>query len=139
MSQRPSNEAQSAAPASGPIEALYQLKGKRLWGTIAGVLLGMLLAALDQTIIATALPRIVSDLGGLDKLSWVVTAYMVTSTAGVPIWGKLSDLFGRRWFFITGLLIFIAGSALTGLAQSMETLIAFRAVQGIGGGMMFGI
>ena len=138
MSQRPSDDAQSA-PASGPIEALYQLKGKRLWGTIAGVLLGMLLAALDQTIIATALPRIVSDLGGLDKLSWVVTAYMVTSTAGVPIWGKLSDLFGRRWFFITGLLIFIAGSALTGLAQSMETLIAFRAIQGIGGGMMFGI
>ncbi|MEE9286229.1 MAG: MDR family MFS transporter [Dehalococcoidia bacterium] len=139
MSQRPSDDAQSAAPASGPVEALYQLKGKRLWGTIAGVLLGMLLAALDQTIIATALPRIVSDLGGLDKLSWVVTAYMVTSTAGVPIWGKLSDLFGRRFFFITGLLIFIAGSALTGLSQTMVQLIIFRAVQGVGGGMMFGI
>ncbi len=138
-----------APPTSGPaghpdgppngLAALQQLQGLKLYGTIGGVLLGMLLAALDQTIVSTALPRIVSDLGGLDKLAWVVTAYMLTSTAGVPIWGKLSDIFGRRWFYIAGMVIFMAGSALTGAAQNMEQLIAYRGLQGIGGGMMFGL
>ena len=119
--------------------ALVEIKGRQLYLTILGVLLGLLLAALDQTIVATALPRMVADLGGLDKLAWVVTAYMLTSTAGVPIWGKLSDLYGRRRFFIAGLILFIAASMLTGTAQSMNQLIAFRALQGVGGGMMFGL
>src|SRR5919201_3083313 len=78
--------------------------------------------------------RIVSDLGGLDKLSWVVTAYLLTSTASTPLWGKVSDLYGRRLIFQVAICIFLAGSALSGLSQSMTQLIGFRALQGIGGG-----
>lgn len=101
-----------------------------------GVFLGMLLGALDQTIVGTAMPRIVSELGGLNMLSWVFTAYMLGSTAIVPIYGKLSDIYGRKWFFISGIIIFILGSALSGLSQSMTQLIIFRGLQGIGGGAM---
>jgi EmrB/QacA subfamily drug resistance transporter len=99
-----------------------------------GLMLGMLLAALDQTIVATALPTIVGDLGGLNHLSWVVTAYLLTSTAVTPLWGKLSDLYGRRGAFQAAIASFLAGSALSGLAQNMGQLIAFRAIQGLGGG-----
>src|SRR5262245_18129422 len=99
----------------------------------------MLLAALDQSIVGTALPRIVSDLGGLDHLSWVVTAYLLTSTAATPLWGKISDLYGRRLIFQLAILIFLVGSALCGLSQNMPELIAFRAFQGIGGGGLFAI
>ncbi|MCH7554377.1 MAG: MFS transporter, partial [Chloroflexi bacterium] len=134
-----SSESPSGPTPSGPPPALMELKGKRLFVVISGVLLGMALAALDQTIVATALPQIVSDLGGLDRIAWVVTAYMLTSTAGIPVWGKLSDMFGRRWFFITGLIIFMVGSMITGTAQTMNQLIIFRGIQGLGGGMMFGI
>jgi EmrB/QacA subfamily drug resistance transporter len=101
---------------------------------IAGLMLGMLLAALDQTIVATALPTIVGDLGGLNHLAWVVTAYLLTSTAVTPLWGKLSDLYGRRGTFQAAIAVFLAGSMLSGLSQSMGELIAFRAVQGLGGG-----
>src|SRR5882762_10790604 len=94
----------------------------------------MLLAALDQTIVATALPRIVSDLGGLEHLSWVVTSYLLASTASTPLWGKLGDLYGRRRLFQICIVIFLIGSALAGLSQNMIQLIAFRAVQGLGGG-----
>jgi EmrB/QacA subfamily drug resistance transporter len=104
-----------------------------------GVMAGMLLFALDQGIVGTALPRIVSDLGGLDKLSWVVTAYLLTSTASTPLWGKISDLYGRRLIFQVAICIFLAGSALAGLSQNMGQLIAFRALQGIGGGGLFAI
>jgi EmrB/QacA subfamily drug resistance transporter len=104
-----------------------------------GVMAGMLLAALDQGIVGTALPRIVSDLGGLDKLSWVVTAYLLTSTAVTPLWGKISDLYGRRVIFQTAIVIFLIGSALCGLSQNMPELILFRAMQGIGGGGLFSI
>jgi MFS family permease len=97
-------------------------------------MLGMLLAALDQTIVATALPTIVGDLGGLNHLSWVITAYLLTSTAVTPLWGKLSDLYGRRRTFQAAIAIFLAGSMLSGLAQNMGELIAFRALQGLGGG-----
>jgi len=100
----------------------------------SGLLLGMLLAALDQTIVATALPTIVSDLGGLDHLSWVVTAYLLTTTISTPIYGKLGDLFGRKRLFQTAIVIFLTGSVLCGLAPSMVALIAFRAVQGLGAG-----
>ncbi|MFJ7899171.1 DHA2 family efflux MFS transporter permease subunit [Streptomyces sp. NPDC096198] len=94
----------------------------------------MFLAALDQTIVATALPTIVSDLGGLQHLSWVVTAYLLASTAATPLWGKLGDQFGRKKLFQGAIVIFLVGSALCGTAQNMPELIAFRAVQGLGGG-----
>jgi EmrB/QacA subfamily drug resistance transporter len=100
------------------------------------VMSGMLLAALDQTIVSTALPRIVSELHGLKDLSWVVTAYLLTSTISVPISGKLSDIFGRKRLFLLAILIFVTGSALSGLSQNMTELIGFRALQGIGAGML---
>lgn len=102
--------------------------------SIGALLLGMLLAALDQTIVSTALPTIVSDLGGLDHLSWVVTAYLLAATAATPLWGKLGDQYGRKRLFQTAIVIFLLGSALCGAAQDMAQLIAFRAVQGLGGG-----
>ncbi|MFC8422698.1 DHA2 family efflux MFS transporter permease subunit [Streptomyces sp. NPDC057236] len=102
--------------------------------SIGALLLGLLLAALDQTIVATALPTIVSELGGLEHLSWVVTAYLLASTAATPLWGKLGDQYGRKRLFQTAIVIFLVGSALCGAAQDMPQLIAFRALQGLGGG-----
>ncbi|MFF3762685.1 DHA2 family efflux MFS transporter permease subunit [Streptomyces sp. NPDC001922] len=101
---------------------------------IGALLLGMLLAALDQTIVSTALPTIVSELGGLNHLSWVVTAYLLASTAATPLWGKLGDQYGRKKLFQAAIVLFLIGSALCGVAQNMPELIAFRAVQGLGGG-----
>ncbi|MGW1511331.1 DHA2 family efflux MFS transporter permease subunit [Streptomyces sp. NPDC002394] len=101
---------------------------------IGALLLGMLLAALDQTIVSTALPTIVSELGGMEHLSWVVTAYLLASTAGTPLWGKLGDQYGRKKLFQGAIALFLVGSALCGIAQNMPQLIAFRAVQGLGGG-----
>ncbi|QGZ48732.1 DHA2 family efflux MFS transporter permease subunit [Streptomyces sp. QHH-9511] len=101
---------------------------------IGALLLGMLLAALDQTIVSTALPTIVSELGGMEHLSWVVTAYMLAATAATPLWGKLGDQYGRKKLFQTAIVLFLIGSALCGIAQNMPQLIAFRAVQGLGGG-----
>jgi EmrB/QacA subfamily drug resistance transporter len=98
------------------------------------LMLGMFLAALDQTIVSTALPTIVGDLGGLNHLSWVVTAYLLASTVSTPIYGKLGDMYGRKPIFLTAILIFLAGSMLAGLSQSMAELISFRAIQGIGAG-----
>ncbi len=100
------------------------------------VMSGMLLAALDQTIVSTALPRIVSELHGLSELSWVVTAYLLTSTITVPISGKLSDIFGRKKLLLLGIFVFVAGSILSGLSQNMTELIGFRALQGIGAGLL---
>ncbi|HEV2257004.1 MAG TPA: MFS transporter [Streptosporangiaceae bacterium] len=100
----------------------------------AALMLAVLLAALDQTIVATALPTIVSDLGGLSHLSWVVTAYILATTATTQVWGKLGDQYGRKYLFIAAIVIFLIGSALSGLSHSMFELIAFRAIQGIGGG-----
>ncbi|MEU6891984.1 MFS transporter [Streptomyces sp. NPDC046557] len=101
---------------------------------IGALLLGLLLAALDQTIVSTALPTIVSELGGMEHLSWVVTAYMLASTAATPLWGKLGDQYGRKKLYQGAIVIFLIGSALCGLAQNMPQLIAFRALQGLGGG-----
>src|ERR1700754_3500619 len=98
------------------------------------IMLATLLAALDQTIVATALPQIVSDLHGFEALSWVVTAYLLATTVTVPLYGKLSDLYGRRRLFVVSISIFLVGSALCGTAQSMGELTAFRALQGIGAG-----
>jgi EmrB/QacA subfamily drug resistance transporter len=105
--------------------------------TFAGLLLTMLLASLDQTIVATALPTIVGELGGLDQLSWVVTAYLLGATVTMPLWGRASDLHGRKALFIAAIAVFLAGSALSGMAGSLGQLIAFRALQGTGaGGLM---
>ncbi|PRC47405.1 MFS transporter, partial [Mycobacterium sp. ITM-2017-0098] len=98
------------------------------------VVLGMLLAALDQTIVATALPTVVADLGGAGHQSWVVTSYLLASTIATAIVGKLGDLFGRKMIFGSAVLFFLAGSIVCGLASSMEMLVAARALQGIGGG-----
>src|SRR6188472_4015186 len=100
----------------------------------AAIMLATLLAALDQTIVATALPQIVSDLQGFEDLSWVVTAYLLATTVTVPLYGKLSDLYGRRRLFVVSISIFLLGSALCGTAQTMGELIAFRALQGVGAG-----
>lgn len=102
--------------------------------SIGALLLGLLLAAVDQTIVSTALPTIVSDLGGLAHLSWVVTAYLLASTAATPLWGKLGDQYGRKKLFQTAVVIFLVGSVLCGTAQDMTQLIGFRALQGLGGG-----
>ena len=110
------------------------LTHKQILIVFGGLMAGMLLAALDQTIVSTALPTIVGEFGGLNHLSWVVTAYLLTSTAATPIFGKVSDLYGRRRIFQFAILTFLVGSVLAGLAQNMGQLIAFRAIQGIGGG-----
>jgi EmrB/QacA subfamily drug resistance transporter len=103
---------------------------------LSGVILAMLLSSLDQTIVSTAMPTIVQELSGLEHISWVFTAYMLGSTVTVPIYGKLSDLFGRRNLYLLGIVIFLAGSVLCGLSQNMSQLIFFRGLQGIGGGAM---
>ena len=108
---------------------------RRGFGVVLGALmLVMLLASLDQTIVSTALPTIVGDLGGLEHISWVVTAYLLAITVVTPLYGKLGDLYGRKVVLQGALVLFLIGSALCGLAQGMTELIAFRAIQGLGGG-----
>ncbi len=116
---------------------LSQITNSQKVLVMIGVMLGLLLAALDQTIVSTALPRIVQDLKGLEHLSWVVTAYLLTSTVTVPIYGKLSDIFGRKFLFLGAIVVFMLGSALSGISQDMTQLILFRGLQGIGGGALF--
>jgi EmrB/QacA subfamily drug resistance transporter len=122
----PSHIAPTTPPAALPRGQLLAL--------FAGLLLAMLLAALDSTIVATALPTIVGELGGLERLSWVVTAYLLAQTVVIPLYGKLGDLYGRKIVLQTAIVIFLAGSALCGLSESMMSLIVFRIVQGLGGG-----
>ena len=119
----------SAATRTAPVTA-----APRVRVIFAALMLVLLLASLDQTIVATALPTIVGDLGGISKLSWVVTAYLLASTVVGPLYGKLGDLYGRKIVLQVAIVIFLAGSALCGLSQSMTELIAFRALQGLGGG-----
>ncbi|MBE3561166.1 MAG: MFS transporter, partial [Ktedonobacteraceae bacterium] len=104
--------------------------------TMLGVLMVMLLASLDQTIVSTAMPRVIADLQGFDRYTWVATAYLLASTVMVPIYGKLSDLLGRKPLFLFGVVVFLIGSALSGASQSMNQLIIFRAFQGIGAGAL---
>jgi EmrB/QacA subfamily drug resistance transporter len=118
-----------AAPGAGGT-----LTHRQVLVVLVGLLLGMLLAALDQTIVATALPTIVGDLHGLNHLSWVVTAYLLTSTVSTPLYGKISDLYGRKNIFQAAIVIFLVGSILSGLSQNMGELIGFRALQGLGAG-----
>jgi EmrB/QacA subfamily drug resistance transporter len=112
---------------------------RQIYAVLGALMCGMLLAALDQTIVATSLPTIVGDLGGLNQLSWVVTSYLLASTVSTPLYGKLGDLYGRKSLFQLAIVIFIIGSMLAGLSQNMVELIGFRAIQGIGaGGLMVG-
>jgi EmrB/QacA subfamily drug resistance transporter len=115
----------------------YRFTIGRTLAIYAGLMVTLLLAALDQTIVATALPRIVGDLGGLTQYSWVFTAYMLTSTVTVPLYGKLGDAYGRKRLFLFAIVAFLIGSALCGAATSMTQLVLFRAVQGIGAGGLF--
>ena len=127
----------AVSPNEPPTPTSYQhLQGRQLMIAMSGLLLGLLLSALDSTIVGTAMPRIVADLGGLEHYAWVATAYLLTSTAAVPIFGKLSDIYGRKWFYIGGMVGFMAASALCGLSQSMTQLIAFRGLQGVFGGIL---
>ncbi|WP_328897326.1 MFS transporter [Streptomyces sp. NBC_00236] len=113
---------------------------RRIRLVFVGLMLTLLLAALDQMIVATALPKIVGELHGLEKMSWAVTAYLLASTIGLPIYGKLGDLFGRKSVFQFAIVVFVVGSALAGWSRTMDELIAFRAIQGVGGGgLMIGV
>lgn len=124
----------ASVSATTPTPGAGDLSRRTLWLAIGALLLGMLLAALDQTIVSTALPTIVSELGGMEHLSWVVTAYLLASTAATPLWGKLGDQYGRKTLYQSAIVIFLIGSALCGIAQDMPQLIGFRALQGLGGG-----
>ncbi|WAM00473.1 MFS transporter [Streptomyces sp. Je 1-369] len=128
-------------PPPAPHEpAAEHLSPGRVRMVFVGLMLALLLAALEQMIVATALPKIVGELHGLDKMSWAITAYLLTSTIGLPIYGKLGDLFGRKGVFQFAIVVFVIGSALAGWSRSMEQLIAFRALQGVGaGGLMIGV
>jgi len=127
------------APEAPAEHEFTKVEHRRILVILGALMLGMFLAALDQTIVATALPTIAGDLHGLNHLSWVVTAYLLTATISTPLWGKLGDLYGRKNLFQLSILIFLAGSMLSGLSPHMVELIAFRAVQGIGaGGLMVG-
>ncbi|MDQ6661235.1 MAG: MFS transporter, partial [Chloroflexota bacterium] len=123
--------AQQPPPSNGGGRRIH---GVALISVLAALMLTLLLEALDQTIVGTALPRIVGELQGFDRYTWVVTAYLLASTTMIPIVGKLSDQFGRKWFFVVGVVIFLLGSALSGASQTMNQLIAFRALQGLGAG-----
>jgi len=119
-----------------PPIGLRSLPRKQIIITFAGVMLAMFLASLDQTVVGTAMPRIISDLGGFSKYTWVTTAYIITSAVTVPITGKLTDIYGRKFFYIGGLVIFVLGSILCGLSNTMNQIIIFRGLQGIGAGIM---
>jgi EmrB/QacA subfamily drug resistance transporter len=128
-----------ATVAAQPNDAPVHVSNRARIEILIAVLLGLFLSALDQTIVGPILPRIVSELHGVDYYTWVVTAYLLTSTVTVPIYGKLSDLFGRRPMLMIGIGLFLFGSVLSGLSQTMWQLIAFRAIQGLGAGALFPI
>jgi MFS family permease len=132
-------ELMTGRPLAAPAISQQGYTQRQVLVIFGALLLGLLLAALDQTIVATALPTIVGELGGLEHLSWVVTAYLLTSTVSAPLYGKLGDLYGRKPLFQIAIAIFLVGSALSGLSQGMIELILFRAVQGLGaGGLIVG-
>ncbi len=125
---------QSPEITGGPGQAMLGLSHRRVLLIISALMLGMLLAALDQTIVSTALPTIVGDLGGGAHIAWVVTAYLLAATVSTPLWGKLGDQYGRKIFFQAAIVIFLVGSIFSGLSHTLVELIMFRAVQGLGGG-----
>lgn len=129
----------TTAPAPPPAEP-PQLGPRQVRLVFFGLMLALLLAALEQMIVATALPKIVGELHGLDKMSWAITAYLLMATVGLPVYGKLGDLLGRKGVFQFAIVVFVVGSALAGWSRTMDQLIAFRALQGVGaGGLMIGV
>ncbi|MEV6996709.1 MFS transporter [Streptomyces sp. NPDC093982] len=135
------DETVTAPPQQAPPQDVdSQLSPRRVRLVFFALMLALLLAALEQMIVATALPKIVGELHGLDKMSWAITAYLLTATVGLPIYGKLGDLLGRKGVFQFAIVVFVIGSALAGRAETMDQLIAYRAVQGVGaGGLMIGV
>jgi EmrB/QacA subfamily drug resistance transporter len=119
-----------------PDKPLLEMSSKRRWAVTAGVMTGMFIAALEATVVGTAMPTVIASLGGLNHYSWVFSAYLVTSTVTVPVWGKLSDLYGRRLLYQIGIAVFLIGTLLSGLSASMTQLIVFRAIQGLGAGAL---
>ena len=126
----------TASPAASAQPAFTH---RQIMVILIGLMSGMFLAALDQTIVATSIRTIADDLDGLSLQAWATTAYLITSTISTPLYGKLSDLYGRRPFFVAAISIFIVGSALCGLADSMYQLAAYRALQGVGAGGLFSL
>jgi EmrB/QacA subfamily drug resistance transporter len=126
---REANSAETESP-------ILVMSPRRRWAVTIGVMTGMFLAALEATVVGTAMPTVIASLGGLNHYSWVFSAYLITSTVTVPVWGKLSDLYGRRLLYQIGITVFLIGSVLSGIATSMEQLIAFRAIQGLGAGAL---
>jgi len=132
--------ARTAQPEqAAKVSGFHTLTRQQLIGTMTGLMLTLLLAALDQTIVGTAMPRIIAQLNGFDRYAWVTTADLLTSTAAVPVFGKLSDIYGRKWFYLGGAVGFVLASALCGAAGSMNQLIVFRGLQGLAGGVITGI
>jgi EmrB/QacA subfamily drug resistance transporter len=136
----------STATLESDRPGLHNLTRRQLAGTLTGLLLVLLLAALDQTIVGTAMPRIIAQLNGFDRYPWVTTAYLLTSTIAVPIFAKLSDIYGRKWFLLTGTVLFVLSSALCGASgevrmpgDGMTQLIVFRGIQGLAAGMVLGL
>ncbi len=134
-----SMQGQRAHAVAQAVDAFPRLPRRQVLLTLGGVMLAIFLASLDQTIVGTAMPRIIADLGGFDRYTWVTTSYLVASTAIVPISGRLSDIYGRKWFYIGGITIFLIGSVLSGLSSTIGQLIAYRAIQGVGAGVMMAI
>ncbi|MBI3660908.1 MFS transporter [Candidatus Acetothermia bacterium] len=132
---RASNGATASRPAA-PLHYSIQLTDRQRMAVTGGVMLGMFLGALEATVVGTAMPTVIAELKGLNLYSWLISGYILTSTIAGPIWGRLSDLYGRRLFYLIGTGVFLIGSVLSGLAQSMEQLIIFRALQGIGAGAL---
>ncbi len=130
----PQVETRAGSPRTAAAQA--PLGKQQIIPIMISIMLGMLLASVDQTIVGTAMPRIIADLNGLEHYAWVATAYLLASTVSVPIYGKLSDIYGRKLFFILGMAIFLLGSALSGASQTMVQLIVFRAIQGLGAGAL---
>ncbi|MFF7285048.1 MFS transporter [Streptomyces griseorubiginosus] len=135
----PAYQERVEAPPPAPVRSA-ELGPRRVRLVFFGLMLALLLAALEQMIVATALPKIVGELHGLDRMSWAITAYLLTATIGLPVYGKLGDLLGRKGVFQFAIVVFVIGSALAGRARTMDQLIAFRAIQGVGaGGLMIGV
>ncbi len=128
-----------AAPASTGMRPIAEMGTRTKVVVMAGTMLGMFTAAMDQTVVGTSMPKIIGDLGGFGLYSWVGTGFMLASTATVPVVGKLTDIYGRKPFYMGGILLLLLGSALCGSSQNVEQLIAFRVVQGLGAGMIMGI
>lgn len=130
----------AGGPAPAPAPASKEPRERSVRVVMVGLMIAMLLAMLDNMIVGTAMPTIVGELGGLDHLSWVVTAYTLATATSTPIWGKLGDMYGRKGIFLTSIVLFLAGSALSGMSQTMDQLITFRAIQGLGaGGLIVGV